>query len=356
MLAQAAHPLGVTPLLLDPAPHPPAGELAEVIQAAYTDKQALANLAKRADVVTYEFENVPASALKALPKTTPVFPPPLALATAQDRLLEKTCFQQLGIATAAFHPVSGPKCLDAFFRGKPKKGVLKTRKMGYDGKGQAVVKTHQEAETFLEAHCWPPSLLERFVPFQCEVSQISVRSIHGEMKHYPLALNHHRGGILRLSQMPAPHLPESLTQEAKMCNELILETFNYVGVLCVEYFVTAKGLMANEMAPRVHNSGHQTDHGALCSQFENHVRAVMDLPLGPASLTGQTAMVNLIGVMPPAPSILNIPGARLHDYGKHPKAGRKLGHVTVLGKNQKELAGRLASVLKIVDPSLLNLV
>ena len=308
MLGLAGIPLGLRFRFLDPSADAPAQEVGTLHVGAYDDRDRLRRLAKHATVVTYEFENVPVEAVEQLAETVPVWPPPAALAVAQDRLEEKRLFRRLGIETAA---------IDDEVTRFP--ALLKTRRLGYDGKGQERVETRPVPGT--------DALLEELVPFERELSMLAVRSTTGETAFYPLVENVHENGILRLSRAPAR--PE-LQPEAERIAALLLDELGYVGVLAVELFEVEERLLANELAPRVHNSGHWTIEGAETSQFENHLRAILGLPLGSTAARGEAAMVNLIGTMPAAADVLAIAGARLHDYGKEPRPGRKLGHVTIV--------------------------
>ena len=308
MLGLAGIPLGLRFRFLDPSADAPAQEVGTLHVGAYDDRDRLRRLAKHAAVVTYEFENVPVEAVEQLAETVPVWPPPAALAVAQDRLEEKRLFRRLGIETAA---------IDDEVTRFP--ALLKTRRLGYDGKGQERVETRPVSGT--------DALLEELVPFERELSILAVRGTTGETAFYPLVENVHENGILRLSRAPAR--PE-LQPEAERIAALLLDELGYVGVLAVELFEVEGRLLANELAPRVHNSGHWTIEGAETSQFENHLRAILGLPLGSTAARGEAAMVNLIGTMPAAADVLAVAGAHLHDYGKEPRPDRKLGHVTIV--------------------------
>jgi 5-(carboxyamino)imidazole ribonucleotide synthase len=344
MLALAGYPLGLRFRFLDPAADAPAGHLGELIVGDYGDPLALERFAVDLQVVTYEFENVPVQCARELARRVAVSPPPEALETAQDRLLEKTFFQKLGVPTPPFAPVDSPDdLLGAIGRlGLP--AVLKTRRLGYDGKGQRVIGTRQEAEAAWTGLGRGPLLLERFVPFEREVSILAVRSSGGATAFYPLVENHHREGILRLSLAPAPRLTRDLQAQAEACAARVLESLEYVGVLAIELFEHGGHLLANEMAPRVHNSGHWSIEGAETSQFENHLRALLGLPLGSTAARGHSAMLNLIGAIPDPAVVLAVPGARLHLYGKAPRPRRKLGHVTVTADDPAALRVRVDEI------------
>jgi len=313
MLGLAGIPLGLRFQFLDPSPDAPAREVGALHVGAYDDRDRLGRLAERAAVVTYEFENVPVEAAEWLTEKVPVWPPPAALAVAQDRLEEKRLFRRLGIGTAA---------IDEEVTRFP--ALLKTRRLGYDGKGQERVETRPVPGT---GRVHEESVLEEIVPFERELSILAVRGTTGQTAFYPLVENVHEDGILRLSRAPAR--PE-LQQDAERIATLLLDELGYVGVLAVELFEVEGRLLANELAPRVHNSGHWTIEGAETSQFENHLRAILGLPLGSTAARGEAVMVNLIGTMPPAADVLAITGAHLHDYGKESRTGRKLGHVTIV--------------------------
>ncbi len=329
MLALAGHPLGIGLVVLDPSPEACAGPVATLVTSPYDDPAALDDLAAMADCITFEFENVPPLALEHLKGRLPVYPSPEALAVARDRLREKRLFERLGIPTAAYAPVTRPEELDAALERIGRPALLKTRTLGYDGKGQWPIRDAGEraaARAALDGrHC----LLEAWVPFEREVSLIAVRARDGACAFYPLSENLHRQGILRLARS-RPGDP--LSAAARAAGRRILEHLDYVGVLAVEFFVTADGLVANELAPRVHNSGHWTLEGAETSQFENHLRAVAGLPLGSTAPVGHAAMVNFIGGLPDPARVLALPGAHLHTYMKAPRPGRKLGHATLHGE------------------------
>lgn len=341
MLALAGYPLGLHFRFLDPSPEAPVGRIAHRVTAEYTDESALEKFAHGLEVVTYEFENVPVQAARFLAERVPVYPPEAALEEAQDRLREKRLFRRLGIPTAEFAEIAPHDDLDAAIRRVGLPAVVKTRRMGYDGKGQRVLQTPQDVEKARPELPPGPLILERFVPFTREVSILGVRSRNGETAFYPLLENHHREGILRLSLAPAPHLPSGLQQNAEEAARKVLEALGYVGVLCIEFFEVAGELLANEMAPRVHNSGHWSIEGAVTSQFENHLRAILGLPLGSTATVGLSAMVNLIGELPESGEVLRVPNLHLHLYGKSPRPARKLGHITVRAEKLEKLRERL---------------
>jgi len=344
MLALAGYPLGLHFRFLDPSPEAPVGRIAQRVTADYTDQAALEKFSSGLELVTYEFENVPVEAANFLAERVPVYPPPAALEAAQDRLAEKGLFRKLGIATTEFTPVSNPGELHAAVKTLGLPAVLKTSRMGYDGKGQWILRT---AEDVVKAKSELPPvkmILERFVTFTRELSVLAVRSRNGETAIYPLVENHHRNGILRLSLAPAPRLDVEIQRPAERAAQRILESLKYVGVLAIEFFEHQGELLANEMAPRVHNSVHWTIEGAVTSQFENHLRAVLGLPLGSTGPAGHCAMLNLIGDLPESVEVLAVPDAHLHLYGKSPRSGRKLGHVTLRAASPERLALRLSEL------------
>jgi 5-(carboxyamino)imidazole ribonucleotide synthase len=344
MLALAGYPLGHRFRFLDPTSDSPAGLLADHLALDYADTSALEQFAGGLDVVTYEFENVPVDAARHLERFVPVYPPPMALEKAQDRFIEKSFFCELGIPTPKFGSGLGNGKADEI--GFP--AVLKTRRMGYDGKGQVVVHSEADLENELLAQNGQTDglILEEFVSFDRELSIIAVRSRSGETRFYPLIENHHRDGILRLS-LVIGNVSVELQKQAEEYAQRILSALNYVGVLTIEFFEKDGQLLANEMAPRVHNSGHWTIEGAITSQFENQVRAVTDAPLGSTSPLGMCAMVNLVGTLPDETSILRIEGAHLHFYDKSPRPKRKLGHVTLVENDVSTLNKKLDEIRKL---------
>lgn len=348
MLALAGYPLGMRFRFFDPTPDSPAGMLAEQIVAAYNDEAALARFATGLDLVTYEFENVPVRAARFLETLAPVYPPPAALEAAQDRLVEKQFFQRLGIPTPPFAAVDSRTTLETAIVQLGLPAVLKTRRMGYDGKGQAVLRAPQDIATAWDVLGREPLILEGFVDFVRELSVLAVRGRDGAVCCYPVVQNEHAGGILRRSLAPVPELPAALQALAETYARRALEALDYVGLLAIELFEWNGTLLVNEMAPRVHNSGHWTIEGAATSQFENHLRAVAGLPLGATAARGHAAMLNLIGTLPNTAPILALPDCHLHLYGKAPRAGRKLGHVTVRADSaaaRDELLQRLEHTL-----------
>lgn len=341
MLALAGYPLGLHFRFLDPTPEAPVGRIAHRVTAEFTDEQALEKFAHGLEAVTYEFENVPVRAARFLSQHVPVYPPPAALEEAQDRLREKRLFRRLGISTAEFAEVTNYEELDGAIKQVGLPAILKTCRLGYDGKGQWLLRMREDVEKARPELPQVPLILEKFVPFLRELSILGIRSTTGETAFYPVVENHHRGGILRLSLAPAPNLSSSLQQSAEEAARKVLESLGYAGVLCIELFEVDGKLLANEMAPRVHNSGHWSIEGAVTSQFENHLRAILGLPLGCTSAIGYSAMVNLIGELPEPEPLLKVPNTHLHLYGKSPRPSRKLGHVTVRTDKLEKLQQRL---------------
>jgi 5-(carboxyamino)imidazole ribonucleotide synthase len=314
----------------------------------YRDTDTLADFAEGLSLATYEFENVPVETAEFLAQRLPLFPPPAALAVAQERLAEKEFFTSLGIPTPPFVPINQAEELASAVEKIGLPAVLKTRRFGYDGKGQLVLSSSVDL-----THAWQklggvPLILEGFVKFDREVSLIAARSKTRQMAFYPLVENHHRDGILRLSLAPAPNLTPALQALAEDYARKALAALNYVGVLAIEFFQVGDQLLANEMAPRVHNSGHWTIEGAITSQFAQHLRAVVGLPLGSTETAGHVAMVNLIGKIPSTSDTLALPEAHLHLYGKTAQPGRKLGHITLCDRDEIRLHERLTDVGRLL--------
>jgi 5-(carboxyamino)imidazole ribonucleotide synthase len=331
MLALAAARLGFKCHIFAPDRRSPAFDVAhDVTITDYTDLQALARFAASVDVVTYEFENIPVDAVTFLAARIPVLPDPKVLATTQDRLAEKDFVARLGIGTAPYAAVATPAELCAALERIGRPAVLKTRRFGYDGKGQATINGGSAPEVVWRETGGQPCILEAFVPFAREVSVVTARGHDGSIECFDVTENEHRDHILKVSRVPAA-VPGATAQEAQRIAETIAQTFGYVGVLAVELFVLdGGGLLVNEIAPRVHNSGHWTLDGASVSQFEQHVRAVAGWPLGKPIRRGRVEMINLIGdEVEDYRRWLSVPGAALHLYGKaEVRPGRKMGHVT----------------------------
>ena len=346
MLALAGYPLGLDFLCLDPSSEAPAGRIAPLLHGAFTDQRLLARLARRCEVLTFDWENVSVASLRAVARMhgARICPPIAALAAGQDRVAEKRLFERLRIPTTRWHAVSSraqlARAIDAI--GLP--GVLKTRRLGYDGKGQAVIRTAADARRAWSALGRAPLLYEEWIAFDCEASIIGARSVSGQLAVYPLCGNVHGGGILRLTC--APFGPARWQRLAARYLTRVLAHFRYTGILTLEFFVRRGRLIVNEMAPRVHNSGHWTIEGAATSQFENHLRAILDLPLGATRALGHSAMINLIGQMPARAALLALDGVHLHDYGKQPRPGRKVGHCTVVEPTPARRDARARRLLK----------
>jgi 5-(carboxyamino)imidazole ribonucleotide synthase len=347
MMALAGYPLGLDFLFLDKDAGTPGGQVAPILAGELTSRELLGRLSERCDVLTFDWENIPVEALENLPGKARVAPPLRALAAAQDRLSEKRAFELLGIPTTRYAAVDSRAALETAVGAIGLPGVLKTRRLGYDGKGQFVLRKPADLDAAWAALGAAPLLYENLVPFDKEVSVIAVRGTDGQSAFYPLNLNVHREGILRLTR--APFGNATLTRQAQRAAKKLLEHFDYVGVLTIEFFVARGKLIANEMAPRVHNSGHWTIEGAETSQFENHVRAIAGLPLGSTRARGHSAMVNLIGELPPRDALLAQPGVHWHDYGKAARPGRKLGHLTLVEPSARQRDQRALKVLGSVD-------
>jgi 5-(carboxyamino)imidazole ribonucleotide synthase len=347
MLALAGYPLGLDFLFLDRDARSPGGQIGPILTGELTDRGLLGQLSQRCEVLTFDWENIPVGALEALPGKARIAPPLRALAAAQDRLTEKRTFELLGIPTTRYAAVDSRETLELAVKRIGLPGVLKTRRLGYDGKGQFVLRKPADLDRAWEALGKTPLLYENLVPFSAEVSVIAVRGADGATAFYPLNLNVHRDGILRLTR--APYGNTALTRQAQRAARRVLEHFKYVGVLTIEFFVQRGKLVANEMAPRVHNSGHWTIEGADTSQFENHVRAIAGLPLGSTKARGYSAMINLVGEMPTRAPLLAEPALHWHDYGKSARPGRKLGHVTICDNTTKSRDRRAFKLLSRID-------
>lgn len=347
MLALAGAPLGLRFLVLDAAPDACAAQFAPMLQADYRDQAALASFADQVDVATFDFENVPAESAEWLATRVPVFPSPRALAVAQDRMAEKSLFRELGIPVPEFAAVDSRAGLDAALAQVGTPCILKTRRLGYDGKGQFRIKTPADADAAWDALGAQAGtvglILEGFVAFQRELSVVAVRGRDGELRAWPLTENWHESGILAASLAPAA-VDEALQAQALAAARKVAEALDYVGVFALELFLRDGVLLANEMAPRVHNSGHWTIEGAETSQFQNHLRAVLGLPLGSTRAVGHSVMLNWIGAMPAALPVLSEAGGHWHDYGKSPREGRKVGHATLRADTTAELADALERV------------
>lgn len=347
MMAMAATPLGIHMAFLDPNKGACAGDVGLLVEGDYDDHYEIRELIKHSDRITFEFENVPPETVAFIADQVPVYPSALALETARDRWLEKNLFQRLDIATAPVADIAGQGDLDRAVERIGLPAVLKTRTLGYDGKGQKILRTADDVAGAFEELGSVPMILEGFVDFDYEVSCIGVRSAQGDLAFYPLTRNEHRNAILHRSEPMAEH---PLQAKAETAVGQVMAALDYVGVLAFEFFVVGDRLLANEIAPRVHNSGHWTIEGSACSQFENHIRAVADLPLGHTGQRASVAMYNLVGALPSREAVLAIPGTHWHDYRKDPRPGRKIGHITVTAASQAELEERC----KRLEPLLCN--
>ena len=344
MLALAGYPLDLEFTFLDPATDACAAPLGTHLHADYEDESALARFCEQIDVATYEFENVPAFTAGFVGGLKPLMPHPRALIAGQDRCSEKQLFTSLGIPVAGNTSVDSLDQLRAAARDIGMPGIVKTRRFGYDGKGQKIIRGEADVAAAWESLGSRPLIYEAFVDFQREVSMIGVRAADGTTAFYPLTENVHRDGILRVS---TPRAHDALQALAEDYTLRVLEHLDYVGVMAFEFFVVGDELYANEIAPRVHNSGHWTMDGAVCSQFENHLRAIAGLPLGETRLRAPCAMINFIGEVPPTEQLLAIPELHLHLYGKTPKPLRKVGHANILAPDHRTLQDRVAAVERL---------
>jgi 5-(carboxyamino)imidazole ribonucleotide synthase len=347
MLALAGYPLGIRCVFLDRSATAPAAQVAPIITGELEDAARLAELAARSDVLTFDWENISGAALAPLEHSTLVRPPRAALEVSQDRLSEKALFSKLRIPVAAHAAIDSKHELSSAARKLGIPGVLKTRRLGYDGKGQFVLRSLADIDEAWAAIGGQGLIYEKFQRFSREVSIVGARSALGETVFYPLSANTHGGGILHYSI--APFANPGLERSARTYLKRVMNALAYVGVLTIEFFVVKGRLIANEMAPRVHNSGHWTIEGCVTSQFENHLRAICDLPLGSTRPLGHTAMVNFLGNMPDRARLLAVDGLAFHDYGKEPRPGRKLGHCTILKRRPTERNSALTDVLKSIQ-------
>ena len=347
MMALEGAPLGLRFVVFDPAADACAGQVAPLQVGAFDDVAALAEFAAKVDVVTFDFENVPAASAHWLAERKPVFPNPAALAVAQDRLSEKTLFRELGIPLPPFADIRSRDELAAKVAEFGAPCILKTRRLGYDGKGQFRIRSAADVDAAWQALGAQVEntglILEGFVAFDREVSVVAVRGRDGEFRAWPLTGNWHVDGVLSASLAPAA--VSAVQQETAMAYaRRVAERLDYVGVFALELFCRGEELLANEMAPRVHNSGHWTSDGAETSQFQNHLRAVLGLPLGDTRMLGHACMLNWLGVMPDAGAVLAEPAGHWHDYGKQPREGRKVGHANLRDDSTTALADALERV------------
>jgi len=345
MLALAGIPRGIKFVFYDPNPESCAAQLGVFICAEYDDYKKLDYFVSQVDVVSIESENIPVETLKYLQEHVDVHPGPDAVLTSQDRLLEKTFFKRLKIPTPEYYAIDSADQLEEVAHQHDGKLIVKTRRFGYDGKGQAILTKPGQANEIWHDLGAQSLIAEQCMDFTREASLISVRSQQGNVQYYPLTQNLHRNGILIKSHSI---LDDSLQSVAEDYAERVLSELNYVGVLGFEFFVCNETLVANEIAPRVHNSGHWTIEGAATSQFENHLRAILDLPLGSTNALSECTMYNLIGTMPDSRIIMNLKNARLHDYGKSPRANRKLGHITLCDPSPEDLS-TVESIIRQID-------
>lgn len=344
MLALAGVPLGLRFRFLDPSPHGPAGALGTHLQAGFDDREALERFARDLDAVTFEFERVPSESVEWLASRVPVHPGARSLSVCADRVVEKRFVRLLGMPTAPFAEVDDESSLLAALAEVGLPAILKTRRDGYDGKGQVRVATREAALAAWATLGDHPCVLEGVVPFTRELAVLAVRGRDGEVRAWPLVETRHEGGVLVSALAPAPQVSEALQHEAGRMAERIARGLDHVGVLAIECFEHEGRLLVNEIAPRVHNSGHWTIEGAATSQFANHLRAVLGLPLGPTHALGHVGLVNVLGAPPERAAVLALPGTHLHLYDKPSRPGRKLGHVTVLADTPQELAERMGAV------------
>ena len=352
MMALSAAPLGLRFLVLDTAADACAGQFAPMVVGDYTDEAALAEFASKIDVATFDFENVPAESAQWLAGRVPVFPSPRALAVAQDRLAEKTLFRELGIPVPDFADIESRAALDAAVARLGTPCILKTRRLGYDGKGQFRIKSAADVDAAWDALGEQAGtvglILESFVAFEREMSVVAVRGQDGEFRAWPLTENWHVDGVLSASLAPA-RVDAAMQAVALSHARKLAEALDYVGVFALELFCRDGELLANELAPRVHNSGHWTIEGSETSQFQNHLRAVLGLPLGDTRMLGVACMLNWIGTMPDASAVLGEASGHWHDYGKQPRAGRKVGHATLRADTADELGEALLRIGAALD-------
>ena len=352
MLALSGAPLGLRFLVMDTAGDACAGQFSPMVVGDYRDEAALGEFASKIDVATFDFENVPAESAQWLSERVPVFPSPRALGVAQDRLAEKTLFRELGIPVPAFFAISTRAELDAAIASIGTPCILKTRRLGYDGKGQFRIRSEADADAAwaaLGAQAQTVGLiLEAFVPFERELSVVAVRGRNGEFRTWPLTENWHVEGVLSASLAPAT-VSDAIAATAVAHARALAESLDYVGVFALELFCRDGQLLANELAPRVHNSGHWTVEGSETSQFQNHLRAVLGLPLGDTRMLGHACMLNWIGALPDANAVLHEAGGHWHDYGKSPRPGRKVGHATLRADSAAGLADALQQVGQALD-------
>lgn len=346
MLALAGYPLGLEFIIVEPNANFSAIGLGKHLHGKYTNKTLLEQFANLTEVITYEFENIPAQVTKFLTEYTCVYPTPNALAVAQDRLLEKQFFGRLNIPTTKYVAVNNLQDLKNAMSSLSYPAILKSRRMGYDGKGQIVLQSAEQLGKVWDAMQGVACIVEVLVAFQREVSIIAARRPEGQIVFYPISENKHNHGILRTAEC---RLNYAQQQQAENYVVRLLDALDYVGIIALELFEINGQLLANEFAPRVHNSGHWTIEGAETSQFENHLRAILNLPLGSTKSQGFVGMVNFIGGLPDLKQILAIPNTHIHFYSKTPRKGRKMGHVTIKTNNADNYAQSFQSVLALAQ-------
>lgn len=341
MLAEAGAGFDARFTFLDPGEAPCAALHGRHLHAAWNDDEALNALIEASDALTFEFENVDPEVVARLAEQRPAYPPAQALATARDRWAEKTLFRELEIPLPPVARIDSQAELGRAVAEIGLPAVLKTRTLGYDGKGQKVLRESADVDGAFAELGGVPLVLEGFVDFDHEVSLIAVRDRVGETRVWSLVRNEHRQGMLHCSMPLTDHPLQRLADDYA---QRVLRRLDYVGVMAFEFFVAGDQLLANEIAPRVHNSGHWTIEGAITSQFENHLRAIAGLPLGATERLTPCAMLNVIGALPERQAVLAVPGTRWHDYGKAPRPGRKIGHITVLAPDEAKLDERVEAV------------
>jgi 5-(carboxyamino)imidazole ribonucleotide synthase len=349
MLGLAGVASGLTFRFLDPSAEAPAAAVGALVVGDLDSEAALDEVVRGASVVTYEWEGVPADAARHVARTHRVAPGIRALEVSQDRAAEKALFASLAIPTAKVANVDDRDDLEAAVAAIGFPAVLKTRRGGYDGKGQFVLRAAADVDAAWAQLGGVPLILEGFVAFRRELSIVAARADDGVMACWPVVENEHRDGVLNVTRAPAPGCTPALQAAAERHAKAVFDALDFVGVGCVELFETDDALLANELAPRVHNSGHWTIEGAQTSQFENHLRAILGRPLGATRAIGVSAMVNCLGTMPDPAAVLAIEGAHLHDYGKEPRPGRKVGHVTLTAPDEATLEPRLERLRAIID-------
>ncbi len=348
MMAQAAAHLDIRFRFWDPSPDACAAPFGEHLRAPYDDPDAAKRFCEGLDAATYEFENIPAETARAIAQRVPLRPSARSIELTQDRLTEKNFLQEAGAPPAPYAPVASDAELDVALARLGRPAVLKTRRFGYDGKGQTVIRSDTDLPAARELAASAPCVLESFIGFTRELSVVAVRTQTGHVATYPVTENIHADGILRASLAPAAGRPPAAADIAVR----ICEALDHVGALCVELFDTPAGLLVNEIAPRVHNSAHWTIDATPASQFENHARAVVGMELGDTGATTPAVMLNLIGALPDATAVSAIdPDARLHLYDKAPRPGRKVGHLTLVGDRLAERVERFADLPGVHAPS-----